>query len=98
MHFHYLSSAWLFSGVVFLAFLYSWSGFRRRQELIKLGDWRLIKTLIPVEALLRRKKKDFLAFLSFLFLLFAALGPQFGTKLKEIQHQGVDVFIAVDTS
>lgn len=51
-----------------------------------------------MEALLRRKKKDLFALLAFGFLLIASVGPQFGTRLKEVHQKGVDVFIAIDTS
>jgi Ca-activated chloride channel family protein len=98
MYFHYIQSAWLVIALAMVAVLYAWSNWNRRRELARLGEWRLVKALLSVEALQRRKTKDLLALAGLVFIFFAALGPQFGTKLKEVKQKGVDVFIAVDTS
>ncbi|MCB4755795.1 MAG: VWA domain-containing protein [Elusimicrobia bacterium] len=98
MRFHYPQNFWLLIGLAFVIFLFLWSKWQRRKDLVRLGDWRLIRELVPVPALLRRQKKDILALVGLFFLILAATGFQFGSKLMEVKHRGVDVFIAVDTS
>lgn len=46
----------------------------------------------------KRKAKDLLLLLSFAFMLFALLRPQWGFEWKEIRRRGVDIIIALDTS
>ena len=98
MHFHYIHNFALFIPFFLLILIILWAKWRRRRDIEKLGDWNLIKELIPLEALIRRRKKDLLALIGLLFVIFAATGPQFGSKLKEVKARGVDVFIAMDTS
>ncbi len=98
MHFHYPSHFNFLFGYALAIALTFWSRFRRRRDILKLGDWRLIQHLVPVAALKRRQTKDVLTLIGILFILLAAVGPQFGSKLAEVKHRGVDVFIAIDTS
>src|SRR5882672_4540250 len=98
MVFRYLNSFYGMIPFAILLFLYQWSRWKRRRDLLKLGEWKLIQKLIPAEALQRRKTKDVVALVALFFLLIALAGPQFGSQLKEIKHRGVDVFIAMDVS
>ena len=45
-----------------------------------------------------QKIKHALFFLGLFCLVISAAGPQFGTKVKEVERQGVDLVIAFDTS
>ncbi len=98
MNFRYPSSFFLFLPFAFVIFLYIWSRWKRQRDLLKLGDWRLVKELVPLEGLRRRKKKDIVSLVGLAFVILAACGPQFGSKLQEVRHTGVDVFICLDTS
>ncbi len=98
MAFHYSQTFYLFIPFALLLGVYAWSRINRLRELARLGDWRLIKELVPIPALRRRRTKDGIGLVGLFFLIFAATGPQFGSKLKEVKQRGVDVFIAMDTS
>lgn len=98
MAFHYASTWYLLIPFALLTGLYAWSRWRRLRDLARLGDWRLVKELVPIDALRRRRKKDALALLGLFILILSAAGPQFGSTLKEVRQRGVDVFIAMDTS
>lgn len=98
MNFHYPYSFWALFLFAFLILLYAWSGWKRKKDLKALGEWPIVRRLIPIEALHTRKKKDLLALLAFFLLLISATGPQFGARLKEVKQTGVEVFIAMDTS
>lgn len=98
MVFHYPKIALFFIAFGIMIFIYLWARWQRKRELLRLGEWRLVQGLIPILALIRRKQKDVLALVALLILIFAAMGPQYGSKLKEVKQRGVDVFIALDTS
>lgn len=96
--FHYPQSWFLLIPYGILLGIFAWSRWRRLHDLSRLGDWRLVKLLVPVEALHRRRTKDAVALVGLFFLILSAAGPEFGSKLKEVKQRGVDVFIAMDTS
>lgn len=78
--------------------VFAWSRARRRRDLQRIGDWRLVSGLMPVESVARRRLKERVALAAAALLVLAAAGPLFGTRMKEVQQRGVDVFIAIDTS
>lgn len=94
---HPLAFLWYLPFALLLA-VFAWSRWTRRRQLQSMGDWRLLSLLVPVAALRRRRLKDRIALVALFVLIFAAAGPQFGTRLKEVKQRGVDVFIAIDTS
>lgn len=96
--FHYPYSFLFLVPFSALIILFIWSRWKRRVDLQRLGDGRLLPFLIPLPALVRRRRKDMLAMAGLLCVIFATAGPQFGSQLKEVKHRGVDVFIAMDTS
>jgi Ca-activated chloride channel family protein len=98
MAFHFPNTFFLLIPFAMIVGLYAWSRWRRLRDLSKLGDWRLIKQLVPIAALHRRRTKDTLGLIGAFLLIFSAAGPEFGSKLKEVKQRGVDVFIAMDTS
>lgn len=98
MIFRYPETFVWMSGALALGTLLFWSRWKRRREIANLGNWTTIRRLIPVEALYRRRKKDWIAFAGFVILVFAAAGPQFGSRMTEVTFRGSDVFIAIDTS
>ncbi|MCB4757177.1 MAG: VWA domain-containing protein [Elusimicrobia bacterium] len=98
MGFHYPRSFFLLIAFLLLLLSFAWSRWQRQRDLLNLGDWRLIKEMVPVGGLLRRKKKDLIILFGLLMVIFAACGPQFGSRLQEVKHRGADVFIALDVS
>ena len=48
--------------------------------------------------LIRIKTKDRLFFLSLIFLIFAASGPQIGVRLAPLDRKGIDLVFALDVS
>ncbi len=98
MNFHYSESFYLLIPFAIVIGLFLWSRWQRLRELARLGDWRLVKQLVPIAAIKRRRNKDLIALVVLFLVILAAAGPQFGSKLKEVKQRGVDVFIAMDTS
>lgn len=88
---------WLipFAGLIVLHVL---TRLRRRRDLARLGESKLLLRLVSRESLKRRIWKDRFSLAGLLFLLVALIGPQWGHEIKDVRRRGVDVFIAVDVS
>lgn len=98
MSFHYPVALYLFILGAAMVGLHFWSRWKRKMDIQSLGDWKIIRQLVPVEALVRRGIKDIWVLVAFLLLIFTTAGPQFGNRMKEVKQRGMDVFVAVDTS
>src|SRR5580765_7406448 len=98
MQFHYPACFYWMIPFGLLLGLYQWSRWKRARDLSRLGEWKLIQKLIPVDSLRRRKTQDILALAGLFLLIFALAGPEFGSQMKEVKHRGVDVFICMDVS
>jgi Ca-activated chloride channel homolog len=72
--------------------------FKRRRDLKIIGDPVLIATLMPEYSQFRRNLKAILVVLAVLFIIVAFAGPQFGSKLTEVKHEGIEIIIALDVS
>lgn len=78
--------------------LYVWSNIVRRRRLARFGNPETVALLMPESSKGRRTTK-FVIFLSALaMLIVAAARPQFGSKLKEVEREGVEIMVAVDVS
>jgi Ca-activated chloride channel family protein len=72
--------------------------YRKRRAMLRFGKVEMVKKLIP-ELSKTRPAIKFIFQLEFLFLaIFLLARPQFGSKLKEVKRQGVEVIIALDVS
>ena len=81
--------------------LFVWSVVRQRQmtrRLKGLGESRVQWYVLGRLRLHRQWAKNGLFFLGLGFLIFAATGPQVGTRVVELERQGVDVLFVLDTS
>jgi Ca-activated chloride channel family protein len=81
-----------------MALLFIINEIRKRRARKRLGDIRLIGTLMP-------ELSDSRSAVKFILLLFAVLAgviilsrPQFGSKIEDVKKQGVEVIIALDVS
>jgi len=81
-----------------MVLLYLINEFRKRRSRKRLGDSRLISSLMP-------ELSDTRSVVKFILLLFAVLAgvimlsrPQFGSKIEDVKKQGVEVIIALDVS
>lgn len=70
----------------------------RRRRLESFGHTDTIAQLMP-EASPRRGRTKFIIYTAALTLVIVALArPQYGSKLKEVEKEGVEIMIAVDVS
>jgi Ca-activated chloride channel family protein len=81
-----------------MALLFLINEVRKRRARKRLGDARLVGTLMP-------ELSDTRSIVKFIIPLFAVLAgviilsrPQFGSKIEDVKKQGVEVLIALDVS
>ena len=78
--------------------LFFLAAFRRRQLIARFGDRDLVFRLSASISKRRRRWKAALRVSGVLLLTLALLGPRFGTQLKEVKREGIDIVIALDVS
>lgn len=70
----------------------------RRQMVSRLTEQNLLPELIPEFSPTLYTIKNTLLMLAFLFAIIALARPQWGFEWQEIKHQGLDIFLVIDTS
>ncbi len=78
--------------------LYLWAAWQRREALRRFGAAPLVARLADSVSPRRRRYKATLVVTACALLGLALAGPRFGTKLREVKRQGVDLVIALDVS
>ncbi len=81
-----------------LAGLYLFQYFKRKQALKRIGDPRLVMTLMPSFSQFRFNLKAILLLVTVTLLIIAISGPQFGSKLTKVKHTGIEIIVALDVS
>lgn len=81
-----------------LLLLFVWSLYQRRKALERFGEVSTLMELMPELSSWRVKFKFLLLLLAFTALIFALARPQFGSKLREVTREGVEIMLAVDVS
>jgi len=79
-----------------LWFIWIWRG--RKQKILSETDSRLRSRLFNQMDLNRLKWKQRFLLLSMVMLVFAASGPQIGTRLAPLDRKGVDLVFTIDVS
>ncbi len=70
----------------------------KKKSLAKFGDNQVIKGLMPLVSKRRPLFKFILMIIALSLIIIAAARPQFGSKLKEVKAEGVEIIIALDVS
>ena len=82
--------------IIYLVYLYGI--FRRKKNLKKYGDIKLLESLMPDVSRYKPHVKFYFKLFALLVLVFVIAGPQFGSKLESVKKQGVEIMIALDIS
>lgn len=80
-------------GLVFLIALA-----QKRKAIKEFGDAELVKGLAPEMSKAKPWLKFILAETALMLIIIGLAGPQFGTKLKEVKREGIELVIALDVS
>lgn len=78
--------------------LFLLAAFRRRQLAERFGTQSSISRLAGSLSPRRRRWKAALKSLGIALIVLALIGPRFGTRLKEVTREGIDLVIALDVS
>lgn len=78
--------------------LFAWASWQRRRTMRRFGEASVVARLTADTSPRRRRWKAALATLGVFFIALALAGPRFGTKLKEVKREGIDIVIALDVS
>ncbi|NLO03059.1 MAG: VWA domain-containing protein [Bacteroidales bacterium] len=94
-HIEYL---WGLLIIPFLTLLFIWSRYSRKRALRRFGNEQVIKELMPFVSANRPVFKFFLLMLALGLFIAGVARPQFGSKLKKIKREGIELIIALDVS
>lgn len=89
---------YLLLAIPVLAAVYGAAVRSRRRRLERLGNPQTLAGLMPDASPRRVGNKVVLFLLSLVLLCFALARPQLGSKLKEVEREGVEIMIAIDVS
>jgi Ca-activated chloride channel family protein len=78
--------------------LYIVNDIRKNRALKRLGDVRLVGSLVPELSKIRPVVKFILQIAAFTSGIIMLARPQFGSKIEDVKKQGVEVIIALDVS
>lgn len=98
IHFLHPTYWWAFALVPLVLGLLLWAAWQRRRAFERLGDRPLVGALVEGVSTRRRRWKGALLVLAVALAVLALVGPRYGTRLREVQREGVDLMIALDVS
>lgn len=78
--------------------LFLGAALRRRQLADRFGEGSMIARLAAAVSPRRRRWKAALRSTGVLLIALSLVGPRFGTRLKEVKREGIDLVIALDVS
>jgi Ca-activated chloride channel homolog len=81
-----------------IAGLYLYYYYRRKRKISDFGNPELVSVLMPDFSQFRRNLKFILLLLVTAFVIVAIAGPQLGSKLTEVKHEGIELIVALDIS
>jgi Ca-activated chloride channel family protein len=84
--------------VPFLWILFLIAQKQKNRALKEFGDSNLVKGLIPDASKFKPRLKFLIIEIVLILSIIGMAGPQFGTKLKEVKHEGIELVIALDVS
>ncbi len=79
--------------VIFIWYLYS-----VKKRLKKLGEYELVKSLVPDISNSKKITKFILLMLAFSSLILAVCNLQTGSKTQEVKREGADIIVCLDVS
>lgn len=81
-----------------LSVIFVWARIARRRALKRFGNESLLTQLMPFASKSRPVFKFIVLMLALAFIIVGVARPQFGSKLKKMKREGVELIIALDVS
>ena len=70
----------------------------RKNAILKLGSFSVIEKMMPMTSIFKLKIKFWMYVIALIALIIGLANPQFGSKLEEVNREGIDIMIAIDLS
>lgn len=98
--FRFANSEYLWALVVIplLTLFFVWSRIQRRKALKRFGNLEMVNQLMPFASRFRPVLKFTILMLALAFIIAGVARPQFGSKLKKVKREGIELVIALDVS
>ena len=81
-----------------LTLFFIWSRYARKKALRRFANEELMKFLMPFASSSRPRFKFFVLMLALAFVIVGIARPQYGSKLKKVKREGIELVIALDVS
>jgi Ca-activated chloride channel family protein len=81
-----------------LLIFYLYSRIKRRKAMAKFGQREILSVLMPDASKARPTIKYFLLLLALTSIIIGIARPQFGSQLKNVKREGIEIMIALDVS
>ncbi len=81
-----------------LTFFFIWSRIARKKALRSFGSEEILNFLMPFASKNRPVFKFLILMLALAFIIIGIARPQYGSKLKKIKREGIELVIALDVS
>lgn len=89
---------WLFAIVPLLIVFYIVSNIIIKKNFAKLGDKSILSKIIDGKSKYKKAFRLVLVLLATSSLVIAIMNPQLGSKLEEVEREGIEIMIAIDVS
>jgi Ca-activated chloride channel family protein len=89
---------YLLLSIPILIVLFSLALNRKKRSIKEFGDLDLLRQLMPMLSYRRPIYKFAIVMIALAFIVIGIAGPQFGSKLKKVKRNGVEIVIALDVS
>lgn len=96
--FEHLTHLYALAAIPVLAFLFYLTRRNRALDVLKFGEFDLVRRLMPQVSLLKHPLKFGILMVAFAFLVIGWANPQWGTKRERAKRRASDVIIALDIS
>lgn len=98
--FRFENSGYLWGMLIIPIFtvFYIWSRIARKRALRRFGNEDILKFLMPFASRFRPMLKFAVLMLALAFIIAGIAGPQYGSKLKKVKREGIELIIALDVS
>ena len=84
--------------VPLLTIIFVWSRISRKKALRRFGNEGILAQLMPFSSKNRPVFKFMVLMLALAFIIAGIARPQFGSKLKKVKREGIELIIALDVS
>lgn len=89
---------WLLLVVPVMVVLFEWALRGRRKRMFAFASAAALRKLMPEASSGKLRLKFWIFSLAFVCLVLAAARPQMGSKLREVEREGVEIMVAIDVS